>query len=79
MFLSDVAAFCEVHRSQFYRWLERGEQEALRLLQAESNEEEPLESEAIYLSFRDAIEHSRAHANIADMNVIWMAARDDPH
>ncbi len=74
MFLKDAAAFSQVGERTLYDWLERGQM-------AELQEEmgEPVdEDERRYAEFSQAIEEARAYANITDMNVIGMAAQDDP-
>ena len=74
----DAAEFCNVHRVTIWRWVERGDVEAMRLMDAENEDEEVLESERPYLEFRNVVEHGRAYANISDLNVIGQAAKDDP-
>lgn len=74
----DAAEFCNVHRVTIWRWVERGEEEAMRLMDSENEDEQPLESERPYLEFRNVVEHGRAYANVMDLNVISMAAQNDP-
>jgi len=74
----DAAEFCNVHRVTIWRWVERGDVEAMRLMDAENEDEEVLESERPYLEFRNVVEHGRAYANVMDLNVIGQAAQNDP-
>lgn len=74
LFLKDAALLSELAESTVHLWIERGKAEESRLLGGEA----PAEAEQPYLEFSEAIERARAYANGLDMNVVSMAAQNDP-
>lgn len=55
-----AAAYAGIHKAQFYRWLEKGEQQ----------------QQGIYRAFRDAIEKAQADAETRNVALIAKAAQD---
>ncbi len=74
MFVVDAAEFLQLAERTVYYWLERGELEENRIEMGE----EATESEQPFVEFLQAMRQARAHANISDLNVIGLAAQNDP-
>lgn len=55
-----AAAYAGIHKAQFYRWLEKGEQQ----------------QQGIYRAFRDAIEKAQADAETRNVALIAKAAQE---
>ena len=55
-----AAAYAGIHKAQFYRWLEKGEQQ----------------QQGIYRAFRDAIQKAQADAEARNVALIAKAAQD---
>ncbi len=73
-FAKDAAEFCNIDRTTLWRWIERGQ----TALEWEDEGLELPEEEAMYADFCNRVRQARAHANVWDMNVISLAAQNDP-
>lgn len=65
--------YCGVSQSSFYNWVNRAEAEIARM--EETGDEEPLESEKIYLQFLDSFKKAEATAKVRNVAIINDAAK----
>jgi hypothetical protein len=74
MSIKDAAEYSRISRRSVYTWIERGEAEEFRI----ESGFDPDSEEEKYLEFMHMVRQAIAYANVADMNVIGLAAQDNP-
>lgn len=72
LYVETVANYIGIDRVQFWRWLKRGGKEHKRL--TKDPNAEVIESERLYLEFRNAIKKAEAEGEIYDLGVIKAAS-----
>jgi transposase len=73
-YIETAAAYAGIHEATVYRWLERGRIERARLSDDDGAEEDP--EETPYREFCEAVEKTRANAEVRSLALIQKAAMD---
>lgn len=77
VFLKDAAEFSGIGESTARNWKTRGERELESIERGERKKVR--RSEKKFVEFAEAITRARAHANVSDLNVMAIAAQEDPY
>ena len=73
-YIETAAAYAGIHEATIYRWLERGRIERARL--SDDDDAEPDPEETPYREFCEAVEKTRANAEVRSLALIQKAAMD---
>ena len=73
-YIETSAAYAGIHEATIYRWLERGRIERARL--SDDDDAEPDPEETPYREFCEAVEKTRANAEVRSLGLIQKAAMD---